>query len=82
LSDLCGQKTVTVKSRSQTTDGRASWNESPHGFPLFRPEDLMKLPPGQMLCLVAGVDPFFTLADGYWDTVYGRGLDPNPYFQS
>jgi type IV secretion system protein VirD4 len=81
LSDLCGQRTENIKSRSWTDDGRASWNESPHGFPLFRPEDLMKLPPGHMLCLMTGLDPFITLASGYWETDYARGLDPNPYFR-
>jgi type IV secretion system protein VirD4 len=81
LSDMCGQKTVNVKSRSQTDQGQSSWNESPHGFPLFRPEDLMKMPPGMMLCLAAGVDPFFAMANGYWETSYGRDLDPNPYFR-
>jgi type IV secretion system protein VirD4 len=81
LSNLCGQKTVNVNSRSLNNQGNINWNESPHGFPLFRPEDLMKMPPGQMLCLVSGVDPFFTRAEGHWKTPYGRGLDPNPYFR-
>jgi hypothetical protein len=41
----------------------------------------MKMPPGMMLCLAAGVDPFFAMANGYWETSYGRDLDPNPYFR-
>jgi type IV secretion system protein VirD4 len=81
LSDLCGQKLRNVRSRSMTDEGRMNWNDTPHEFPRFRPEDLMRMPEGQMLCLAKGVPlPFFTKLPGYWETPYGRGLDPNPYF--
>ena len=54
----------------------------PQGVPLFRPEELMGMPPGQMLCFVEPAkNPFFTYAPGYWDTSFKRGLDPNPYYQ-
>jgi hypothetical protein len=58
---------------------RGSINILPQGFPLFRPEKLMAMSPGQMLCFVDPVkNPFFTSASGYWSTSSGRGLDPNP----
>jgi type IV secretion system protein VirD4 len=82
LSAMCGTKSVNLKSRNQGDDGRGSWNESLHGVPLFRPEDLMRMPSGQMLCLISGLDPFFTTVKGYWETHHGVGLDPNPYFRT
>jgi type IV secretion system protein VirD4 len=82
LAEMCGQRTVNVKTRTLNDEGRSTWNESPQGFPLFRPEDLMKLPRNVMLCLVEQLDPFLTVANGYWDTSYGHGLDPNPYFRA
>jgi type IV secretion system protein VirD4 len=82
LSDLCGQKLRNVRSRSMSDEGRVNWNDAPHEFPRFRPEDLMRMPQGQMLCLAAGVPlPFFTQVPGYWKTPQGRDLDPNPYFK-
>jgi type IV secretion system protein VirD4 len=81
LSDLCGQKLRNVRSRSTTDEGRVNWNDTPHEFPRFRPEDLMRMPQGQMLCLATGVPlPFFTQVPGYWETDCARGLDANPYF--
>jgi type IV secretion system protein VirD4 len=85
LSELSGQKTEIVESLGLSDDGngnlRGSLNRTPHGFPLFRPEDLMGLPRNQMICWVQPVKyPFFTSVPGYWDTPYGRGLDPNPYY--
>jgi type IV secretion system protein VirD4 len=83
LSDLCGQKLRNVRSRSMSDEGRINWNDTPHEFPRFRPEDLMRMPKGLMLCLAAGVPlPFFTQVPGYWETPQGRDLDPNPYFNS
>lgn len=82
LSDLCGQMLRNVRSRSVSDEGRVNWNDTPHEFPLFRPEDLMRMPRGQMLCIASDVPlPFFTQVPGYWETPYGRGLDPNPYFR-
>ena len=86
LSKLCGQKTEMVQSTNQSTNGQGSnsgvsW--APHGFPLVRPEDLMRLPRGMMLCMVEPEPfPFFTYAPPYPDTPYGGpGLDDNPYFR-
>lgn len=83
LAKLCGQKTEIIQTENERADqsghGR-SWG--PQGLPLFRPEDLMRMPRGQMLCLVEGVDyPFFTLAPPYWTTTAFNPptLDDNPY---
>ena len=86
LSKLCGQKTEIVKSGSENRDGKGgrqgSISYAPQGFPLFRPEKLMAMPPGQMLCFVDPVkNPFFTFAPGYWRMNFKRGLDDNPYYQ-
>jgi len=82
LSDMCGQMIRNVRSRSTTDEGRVNWNDAPHQFARYRPEDLMRMPPGQMLCLAKDVPlPFFTQVSGYWETRYGAGLDPNPYFR-
>jgi len=56
-------------------------NITPQFHPLFRPENLMSMPPGRMLCLVSGCAPFFTQVPGYWEMPFGRGLDPNPYYR-
>lgn len=81
LSKLCGQKTEIVRSQSEGAQGGGNTNYTPQGFPLFRPEKLMGMPPGQMLCFVGPVkSPFFTTAPGYWMTEFAQGLDPNPYY--
>jgi type IV secretory pathway TraG/TraD family ATPase VirD4 len=59
-------------------------NITPQFQPLFRPESLMAMPPGQMLVLINGCPPFFTKVPGYWEPDFiGRGLgfDPNPYYR-
>ncbi len=82
LSDLCGTKFLNVRSRSINDESRINWNDTPHEFARFRPEELMRMPPGQMLCIAANVPlPFFTQVQGYWQTRFGDGLDPNPYFK-
>jgi type IV secretion system protein VirD4 len=81
LSDLCGQQMRNVRSQSLNDTGGMSWNDSPHGFPLLRPENLMKLPPGRLLNLVSGLNPFFTHATPYWELPHGGDLDPNPYYR-
>jgi type IV secretion system protein VirD4 len=83
LSDLCGQKLRNVRSRSMSGEGQVNWNDTPREFPRFRPEDLMRMPKGQMLCLASGVPlPFFTQVPGYWETACAPDLDPNPYFHA
>ena len=86
IAKLCGQKTAMVQSTNQGTNGNngstsgLSW--APHGLPLIRPEDLMRLPPGVMLSMVEPEPfPFFTYAPPYPDTPYGAGLDANPYYR-
>jgi type IV secretion system protein VirD4 len=81
LSRLCGQKTEIVESENERADASGMGrSRGPQGIPLLRPEDLMKIPKGQMLCLAKDVDyPFLTSAPGYWKTVFDRGLDSNPY---
>lgn len=82
LSDLCGQQMRNVRSQNLNDSGGMSWNDSPHAFPMFRPEELMRLPPGRLLNLVSGgLSPFFTYATPYWDMRHGRDLDPNPYYR-
>lgn len=86
LAKLCGQKTALIQSTNQGANGNnsssgVSW--SPRGLPLLRPEDLMRIPRGVMLCMVEPEPfPFFTYAPPYPDTPYGAGLDPNPYFRN
>jgi type IV secretion system protein VirD4 len=83
LRELCGKKFRNVRSRSINAKGEVNWTDTPHEFERYRPEELMRMPPGQMLCLASGVPlPFFTKVPGYWETNYGNGLDPNPYFKS
>lgn len=80
LSKLCGLKTEIVESENANdhSQGR-SW--TPHGFPLFRPEELRQMPERQMLCFVEPEPyPFFTVTPPYPETPFGKGLDPNPYY--
>jgi type IV secretion system protein VirD4 len=86
LSKLSGQTTKLVESWNESDDlqgsGREGRNWAPQGFPLFRPEELMGMGAGRMLCFVDPVpNPFFTEAPGYWDTRYKTGLDRNPYYR-
>jgi type IV secretion system protein VirD4 len=84
LSKMCGQKLVNVASRSMN-QGHGAPNIgvsiTPHFQPLFRPQDLMSMPAGRMLVLITGCPPFFTQVPGYWESKFGRGLDPNPYYR-
>jgi type IV secretion system protein VirD4 len=88
LSKLCGQKTEIVESESENSGGFNLFNavsrsvsRSPQGFPMYRPEDLMRLKAGEMLCFLEGVaGSFFLATPGYWDTAFKSGLDPNPYY--
>jgi type IV secretion system protein VirD4 len=83
LSKLCGNKTVIVESENVRADSNVpGGGRTPQGVPLIRPEELMRMPAGQMLCFAAPVKyPFMTEAPGYWRTRFGRGLDDNPYHQ-
>lgn len=84
LSKLCGYCTEIVTSRSiRPGEPADSISEGPQGYPLLRPEDLMRLDPGVMLNFVEPVKyPFLAYAPGYWDTAFADGLDANPYYRS
>lgn len=83
LSNLCGYRTELVTNYNATPgEPQTDRQETPQGFPLFRPEDLMRLPPGVLLNFVEPVEfPFLTRAPGYWQTPWAAGLDPNPYYR-
>lgn len=84
LSKMCGQKVVSVASRSMSQGNgvpNVGVSITPQYYPLFRPQDLMSMPAGRMLVLINGCPPFFTQVPGYWESKFGRGLDPNPYYR-
>ncbi len=82
LSKLCGEKIVAATTTSLTdTVGRETPNLSTsHQFQrLFRPDQLMTMPRGRMLCLVEHMLPFFVQVPNYWEEEWGRSLALNPY---
>jgi type IV secretion system protein VirD4 len=86
LSGRFGDKTVIVENENIPPGLRLPFylpgggGRGPQGMPLVRPQELMEMPAGQMLCLAAPVkNPFFTTAPGYWKTSFAHGLDDNPY---
>ena len=83
LSKLCGNKTVIVESENVRPDsGLPGGGRSAQGVPLIRPDELMRMPAGQMLCFVDPVKhPFITKAPGYWETSFAHGLGDNPYYR-
>jgi len=82
LSKLLGKKTEYIRSQNQNGRGDGGINDNPQAFPLMSPEDLMRMPPGQMVCLVEPSPfPFFTQALPYTKTPFDVDLDPNPYFR-
>jgi type IV secretion system protein VirD4 len=82
LSDLCGKQGRNVRSQSTEQGGKVSYNDSPHDFDFLKPEELMKMGPGNMLNLVAGLNPFFTRPTPYWELPEAGDLDANPYFKA
>jgi type IV secretion system protein VirD4 len=81
LSKLCGNKTVIVESENVRADSSVpGGGRAPQGVPLIRPEELMGMPAGLMLCFAEPVKhPFITKVPGYWNTWFAMGLDDNPY---
>jgi type IV secretion system protein VirD4 len=86
LAKLCGERTMRVHNTNinLAPDGKftpgQSWSDQTQ--PLIRPEDLMRMPSGQMLCMVDPEPmPFFTAAPVYVNTPFAAGLDDNPYFR-
>jgi type IV secretion system protein VirD4 len=83
LSKLCGHRTELMTNyNAQPGEPNTEKQETPQGFPLYRPEDLMRLPAGTLLNFFEGVEfPFLTKAPGYWELPWCKSLDPNPYYQ-
>jgi type IV secretion system protein VirD4 len=83
LSKLCGNKTIIVQTENSRADsGAAGTGRGPQGQPLIRPEELMGMPAGQMLCFADPVkNPFTATAPGYWTMGINKFLDPNPYYR-
>ena len=81
LSKLCGNKTIIVESENESSGaGGIGRGRGPQGAPLFRPEELRGMPPGQMLCFVDPVkNPYLAQAPGYWESDFKANLDANPY---
>jgi type IV secretion system protein VirD4 len=87
LSKLCGEKVVTATNHTASANGDGSasvgWSKSPQFQKVFRPDELMAMPPGRLLVLIAGLPPFFTQVENYWENKrLARHLDPNPYYHS
>ena len=87
LAKLCGDRTARTHNANinLAPDGKftpgQSWSDQTQ--PLIRPEDLMRMPKGQMLCMVDPEPmPFFTAAPVYVHTPFAEGLDENPYFRN
>jgi type IV secretion system protein VirD4 len=85
LSKLCGFRTELLASQNaRPGQQQIDLTEQPQGFPLLRPEDLMRLPAGVLLNFLEPrlvQFPFLTHAPGYWETPFAGGLDPNPYYR-
>jgi type IV secretion system protein VirD4 len=83
LSKLCGHRTELITNyNAEPGKPNTERQDTPQGYPLYRPEDLMRLPAGTLLNFVEGVEfPFLTKAPGYWELPWCKGLDPNPYYQ-
>jgi type IV secretion system protein VirD4 len=81
LSSMCGKHTRTVRSQSMSENGALNWNDSSRDFDFRKPEELMRMPPGQLINFVSGLNPFLTRATPYWEMDRANELDPNPYFK-
>jgi type IV secretion system protein VirD4 len=81
LSERVGSKTEIVSSYNQTPQSKTfGKGESPSGFPLRRPEDIIALKGRKLLSWIEPSSvPFELDAPGYFDLDGMHGLDPNPY---
>jgi type IV secretory pathway TraG/TraD family ATPase VirD4 len=77
ISDMVGQKTATNRSRGE--NGRES--VSTVGVPLLRPEDILRLPKGQMVVLRGeAARPIRARLVPYWTRpAWAAATDANPY---
>lgn len=86
LSSRIGNQTAIVQNYSEKpkSDGSGgSWNkgESPSGYPLMHPENIIALKDRKLLSWIEpAAMPFMLDAPGYWD-VDPIGLSPNPYYR-
>jgi type IV secretion system protein VirD4 len=87
LAKLCGDRTTQTHNTNinLAPDGKftpgQSWSDQTQ--PMIRPEDLMRMPKGRMLCMIDPEPmPFFTQAPVYVHTPFAEGLDENPYFRN
>lgn len=87
LAKLCGQRTIEVQTVSQDKE-TLEWRPTigPQGFPLFRPEELMGMADGELLCRLQGLSGFFkTRGAMYTQTPFyqeGRHRLPiSPYYK-
>jgi len=83
LSELCGNKTEYVRTVMEDLE-KGEWKPSfkAESLPLFRGDDLMTMPMGEMLCMLQGVPPRRIQVPPYWLTKYNDGLRKNPYYKS
>jgi type IV secretion system protein VirD4 len=79
LCKRLGRRTEVVSHHS-VGSASSSKTDSPAGFPLMHPDQIMNLPPRQVLSWVDRLPyPALLTAPGYFDMPI-KGLDPNPYF--
>lgn len=78
ISDMVGQRTAT--NRTMRDDGNRE-NVSTVGVPLLRPEDILRLPAGQMVVLRNSVtQPIRARLVPYWTrAAWQSAVDANPY---
>lgn len=82
LSDRLGSWTYRARSRSRPagfSSGRRSLSESDQRRPLMLPQELIQMPPGEMIVLRAGLPPIKARKIVYWrERVFRRRLRPPP----
>ena len=83
LSERLGNRTEVVTSFNLTPGSKTHGKgESPSGFPLLHPEDIIAFKKRKLLSWIEPSSVAFTLdAPGYFDTEWADGTDPNPYFR-
>ncbi len=82
LSEAMGYRTEIVQSQNMGEGPggeRSGMALSQVGVPLFRPEDIRRLPKWHILQSLRGQMPFITHAPLYRDTPFKAGLDPSLY---
>ena len=83
ISKRLGRRTEVLSSYSLRTGetDNASKTESASGFPLMHPDQIMALPPREMLSWIEPAPyPVKLNATGYFDMPWIKGMAPNPYY--